>query len=148
MGLTTAFLQVTLSKCPGDQRDASDWLHGDATFPMKTNDSSERIRACGQAKLNAHLFGEERVQETLSRIEEVALLTGPGAWRIARNELTMRPLLQPQLSISSKLIARANDSSRVVSEFREDTKREVELTSWHPTRLAPSDQSVMMAIYY
>ena len=29
----------------------------------------------------------------------------------------MRPLLQPQLSISSKLIARANDSSRVVSEF-------------------------------
>ena len=48
---------------------------------------------------------------------EVAFLIRAGAWRIARNELAMRPLLQPQLSISSKLIARDNDSSRVVSEF-------------------------------
>jgi hypothetical protein len=63
VGLTTAFLQVTLSKCPGDQHDGSDWLHGAATFPMKTNDLSGQIRTCGKYKLNAHLFGKERAQE-------------------------------------------------------------------------------------
>jgi hypothetical protein len=80
-------------------------------------DLSGRIRTCGQNKLNAHLFGEERAQELYAGLGEVAFLTRAGAWRIARHELTMRLLLQPQLSISSKLIARANDSSRVVSEF-------------------------------
>jgi signal transduction histidine kinase len=62
--------------------------------------------------------------------EMVLLLRGEatraGAWRITRNGLTMRPLLQPQLSISSKLIARANDSSRVVSEFVRTLKRKLD----------------------
>jgi hypothetical protein len=70
-----------------------------------------------QNKLNAHLSGEERAQELYAGLGDAAFLTRAGAWRIACNGLTMRPLLQPQLSISSKLIARANDSSRVVSEF-------------------------------
>jgi hypothetical protein len=61
--------------------------------------------------------GGERAQGLYAGLGEVAFLTRAGAWRIARNELTMTPLLQPQLSISSKLIARVNDSSRVVSEF-------------------------------
>ena len=66
---------------------------------------------------NAHLFGEERAQEPYAGLGEVAFLIRAGAWRIACNELAMKPLLQPQLCISSKSIARANDSSRVVSEF-------------------------------
>jgi hypothetical protein len=52
---------------------------------------------------------EESAQELYSRIGEVAFLTRAGAWRIARNGLTMRPLDQPDLNISSKLIARADD---------------------------------------
>ena len=81
------------------------------------NDLSGRTRTCGQNKLNAHLFGEERAQETLRWARRSCFPHPSRAWRIARNELTMRPLLQPQLSISSQLIARANDSSRVASEF-------------------------------
>jgi hypothetical protein len=89
-------------------------------------DLSGRIRTCGQNKLNAHLFGEERAQELYAGLGEVAFRTRAGAWRIARNELTMRPLLQSQLSISSKLIARANDSSRVVSEFVRTLKEKLD----------------------
>jgi hypothetical protein len=85
-------------------------------------------------KLNAHLFGEERVQELYAGL---LFLTRAQAWRIARNGLTMTPLLQPQLSISSKLIARANDLFESRQRIREDTKGEVGFTSSHPTRLAP-----------
>jgi hypothetical protein len=44
-------------------------------------------------KLNAHLFGEERAKELYAGLGEVAFLTRAGAWRIAGNALTMRPLL-------------------------------------------------------
>jgi DNA-binding transcriptional LysR family regulator len=76
---------------------------------------------------------EESAQELYSGTGEAAFMTRAGAWRIARNGLTMRPLIQPDLNISTKLIARADDSSRTVSEFAKamrrklDTQRRVQL---------------------
>ena len=69
---------------------------------------------------------EESAQELYSETGEVAFLTCAGAWRIARNGLTMRPLIHPVLKISSKLIARADDSSRVVSEFAKALRRKLD----------------------
>ncbi len=58
---------------------------------------------------------EEGAQELYGGSCNVAFLTRAGAWRIARNGLAMRPLEQPNLELSTKLIAKASNSSRVVS---------------------------------
>ena len=69
---------------------------------------------------------EEAAQELYGGMGEVAFLTRAGAWRIARNGLTMRPLDHPELRIYSKLIARSDDSSRIVSEFARTLKRKLD----------------------
>jgi DNA-binding transcriptional LysR family regulator len=69
---------------------------------------------------------EEAAHELYTATVEVAFLTQSGAWRIARNGLTMRPLDHPTLTISSKLIARSDDSSRIVSEFARTLKRKLD----------------------
>ena len=68
---------------------------------------------------------EEAAQELYAGLGEAAFLTRAGAWRIARNGLTMRPLRHAGLTISVKLIARAGDSSRIVSEFARTLKRKL-----------------------
>jgi len=72
------------------------------------------------------LSAEEAAQELYAGKSDVSFLTRAGAWRIARNGLTMRPLSHSKLNISSKLIARSSDSSRVVSEFARSLKRKLE----------------------
>ena len=69
---------------------------------------------------------EEAAQELYGGMGEVAFLTRAGAWRIARNGLTMRPLDHPELKSYSKLIARSDDSSRIVSEFVRTLKRKLD----------------------
>jgi DNA-binding transcriptional LysR family regulator len=69
---------------------------------------------------------EEAARDLYAGIGEVAFLTRAGAWRIARNGLTMRPLNHPQLMISTKLIARSDDPSRIVSEFARSLKLKLE----------------------
>ena len=69
---------------------------------------------------------EESAHELYAGTGEAAFLTRAGAWRIARNGLTMRPLVNQNLAVSSKLIARADDSSRVVSEFARALKRKLD----------------------
>ena len=63
------------------------------------------------------ITAEESAHELYAGTGEVAFLTRAGAWRIARNGLTMRSLTHPKLAISSRLIARADEASKVVSEF-------------------------------
>ena len=69
---------------------------------------------------------EEAAKELYAGGGEVAFLTRAGAWRVAHNGLTVRPLTDPRLTISSKLIARADDSSRIVSEFARILKRKLD----------------------
>lgn len=71
---------------------------------------------------------EEAAQEIYAGIGEMAFLTRAGAWRIARNGITMRPLRHVDLMVSSKLLAKANDASRMVSEFARALKRKLELS--------------------
>ena len=69
---------------------------------------------------------EEAAHELYGGTSEAAFLTRADAWRIARNGLTMRPLDHPGLTLSVKLIARSDDSSRLVSEFTRTFKRNLE----------------------
>ena len=72
------------------------------------------------------LTAEQSAQELFGKTSEVAFLTRAGAWRIARNGITMRPLRHLGLTLSCKLIARANDSSRIVSEFARALRRKLD----------------------
>ena len=86
------------------------------------------LRAAGkegvQPRSIQHVMtAEEAAHELYAGTSEVAFLTCAGAWRVARNGITMRPLRHPTLTVSSKLIARADDSSRLVSEFARTMRR-------------------------
>jgi len=89
------------------------------------------LRAAAQESVQPHsvhhvVTAEEAAQELYAGTAEIAFLTRAGAWRIARNGLTMRPLIHAQLAVSIKLIARAEDSSRIISEFVRTLKRKLE----------------------
>jgi DNA-binding transcriptional LysR family regulator len=56
----------------------------------------------------------------------VAVLTRTGAWRIARDGITMRPLAEQSLRVVTHLAARADSKSRLVNEFVKATARKLE----------------------
>jgi DNA-binding transcriptional LysR family regulator len=69
---------------------------------------------------------EEAAQFLYAGISEVAFLTKAGAWRVAQNGLTIRPLQDDRLWLVSRLIAREDNTSRLVSEFTRKLKTSLE----------------------
>ena len=105
------------------------------------------LRAADQERVQPRsvhhaVTAEESAQELYSGTGEVAFLTRAGAWRIARNGLTMRPLIHPDLNLSVKLIARADDSSRIVSEFAKAMRRKIETQRQAQLHLHLNDKKV------
>lgn len=56
----------------------------------------------------------------------LAFLTRTGAWRIAREGITMRPLAEENLKLVTNLAVRADTKSRLVKEFVKATARKLE----------------------
>lgn len=82
----------------------------------------ETIRAVasetGIAARDIHqvMTAEEAFEQIMAH-KGVAFLTRGGAWRIARDGVTMRPLAEERLRLVTKLATRADNKSRLVSEF-------------------------------
>jgi DNA-binding transcriptional LysR family regulator len=81
-----------------------------------------------------HFMTAEEASELILAHKGVAFLTRGGAWRIARDGLTMRPLAEERLRLVTKLATRADNKSRLVSEFVRATGRK--LTSTRPVQQA------------
>ena len=64
-----------------------------------------------------HVMTAEEASELILARTGVAFLTCGGAWRIARDGITMRPLAEERLRVVTKLATRADNNSRLVSEF-------------------------------
>ena len=64
-----------------------------------------------------YVMSAEEATELILAYSGVAILTRHGASRIARDGITMRPLAEARLKIVTRLAARADNKSRVVSEF-------------------------------
>lgn len=64
-----------------------------------------------------HVTTAEEASQLVSRGLGVAILTQAGAWRIAREGLTIRPITIHDLTLETKLACRADNRSREVSEF-------------------------------
>ena len=64
-----------------------------------------------------HVMTAEEASELILAHRGVAFMTCSGAWRIARDGVTMRPLAEEHLRLVTKLATRADNKSRLVSEF-------------------------------
>ena len=64
-----------------------------------------------------HVTIAEQAAHLVLQHGAVAFLTRIGAWRVARGGLTMRPLHEEGLVLKTALVTRADDQSRLTSEF-------------------------------
>lgn len=64
-----------------------------------------------------HVLTPEEASELIREHNGVAFLPRTGAWRIARDGITMRPLIENQLRLVTHLAVRANIKSRLINEF-------------------------------
>ena len=64
-----------------------------------------------------HVTTAEEASQFVSRGLGVGVITQSGAWRIAREGITIRPLVDEDLVLETKLASRSDNKSRIVSEF-------------------------------
>jgi len=64
-----------------------------------------------------HVTSAEQAAYLVHDRRAVAFLTHVGAWRISRNGLTMRPLIEGDLILKTAVVTRAEDASRLTSQF-------------------------------
>ncbi len=73
-----------------------------------------------------HVTGAEEAVPLILELGGLAFLTPAGAWRIARDGITMRPLAEENLLLVTNLAARADSKSRLVREFVKATAQKME----------------------
>jgi DNA-binding transcriptional LysR family regulator len=59
----------------------------------------------------------EEASAWILELDGVAILPRDAAWRIALDGITMRPLAEKDLTLATRLATRANNKSRLTSEF-------------------------------
>lgn len=67
----------------------------------------------------------EEAPELILEHKGLALLPRTGAWRIARDGITMRPLSEERLRLVTSLAMRSDSKSRLVNEFVKTTARKL-----------------------
>jgi len=71
------------------------------------------------------VMSPEEASELILEQRGLAFLPRAGAWRIARDGITMRPLAEDRLRLVTNLATRSDSKSRLVSEFVKATARKV-----------------------
>lgn len=64
-----------------------------------------------------HVMSAEEAAQMLHDGQRVAVLTRSGAWRISQHGITIRPLVEESLTLSTALVVRSDNQSRMLSEF-------------------------------
>lgn len=72
-----------------------------------------------------HVMSPEEASELIREHNGLAFLPRTSAWRIARDEITMRPLVEDRLRLITNLAARSDSKSRLVNEFVRGTARKL-----------------------
>ena len=75
----------------------------------------------------SYVMTPEEASELIHEHSGVAFLPRTGAWRIARDGITMRPLIEDRLRLVTNLAARSDSKSRLVNEFVRATARKLSL---------------------
>ncbi len=102
-------------------KDVSDrvWvLFGRHIHPMLYDELMSRSRnEQAVPKEIHHVTSAEEAAHLVRQQDGVAILTKGGSWRIATGNLTMRPLAEDGIRLSTTLVTRADDRSRLSSEY-------------------------------
>ena len=72
-----------------------------------------------------HVTSAEEAIPLILAHEGLAFLTRTGAWRIARDGITMRPLSEECLRLATSLAVRSDSKSRLANEFVKATSRKL-----------------------
>lgn len=73
-----------------------------------------------------HVTAEEEAVPLIAEHGGLAFLNRTGAWRIARDGITIRPLAEENLKLVTNLVVRADSKSRLIKEFLKATARKME----------------------
>jgi hypothetical protein len=104
--------------------------------PMLYDAIHERAISLGIAATERHhVTSAEQAAQLVFRTGGAAILNKHGAWRVAMDGLTMRPLDEPEIVMRTVLAVR-NDASRLVSELVRATVRKL-------TRLSAPSQGTL-----
>ncbi len=76
-----------------------------------------------------HVMTAEEASHLVMRGLGIALLTQAGAWRIARNGITIRPLQSQELTVETRLASRADNRMPVISQFVRSFAKKLQRTS-------------------
>jgi DNA-binding transcriptional LysR family regulator len=76
-----------------------------------------------------HVTTADEAAHLVVQLDAIAFLTKIGAWRIATGALTMRPLGEPGFMLRTTLVTRADDISRLTSEFVRAAVKQIEKTT-------------------
>jgi len=74
-----------------------------------------------------HVMTAEQAMSMIFLHDSVALLDRIGAWRIAQNGITMRPLAESNLQFSTELAVCCDNKSRIVKEFVKAAGRKLDI---------------------
>ena len=73
-----------------------------------------------------HVSSPEEAIPLILENDGLAFLNRASAWRIARDGITMRPLAEDNLRLVARLAARADNKSRLITEFVKATSRKLD----------------------
>ena len=73
-----------------------------------------------------HVSSPEEAVPLILEHDGLAFLNRASAWRIARDGITMRPLAEESLRLIARLAVRADNKSRLISEFVKATSRKLD----------------------
>jgi DNA-binding transcriptional LysR family regulator len=68
----------------------------------------------------------EEAAHLVAQLDGVALLIRNGAWRVARDGLTLRPLAESDIRVKTAIITRADDRTRLTSEYVRASMRKLQ----------------------
>jgi DNA-binding transcriptional LysR family regulator len=110
----------------GDCHERPWFLFGRHLNPSLYADFMTRAREEDVSPIEVHhVTTAEEAAHFLAHQDGIAFLTQYGAWRVARNGLAMRPLVDAKLQLRTLLVTRADDQTRLVSEFVRATVRKL-----------------------
>jgi len=116
--------------CLGDFDDRVWVLFGKHVHPTMHDLILSRAELLGVKPSEIHYFTTaEEAAYLVAKHEGIAFLNRTSAWRVARNGLTMRPIDEPTLAVKTTLITRADDRTRLTSEYVRSAKRKLERKS-------------------
>jgi len=84
-----------------------------------------------------YVMTAEEASELILAHKGVAFLPRNAAWRIASDRITMRPLVEEQLKLVTRLATRSDNNARIVSEFVRAAGRKLN-SIFLPQRLPPT----------